>query len=125
MDYIILGGVAIVALAMGGAAGYVFRHLSAQENAAEQAKQIAKLEHIRKTAGERVAQMRDQIMGLTKTVEELRQVQSKFEAEKRRREMVDRALEQSPFERPQAPAQEDGDKKGPPSVFADTQVMDK
>lgn len=125
MDYLILGGVAILALVMGGGAGYVFRHLRAQEQEAEQAKYIAKLEHIRKTAGERVTQMRDQIMGLNKTVEELRQTQSKFEAEKRRRDMVDRALEQSPFEQPKAQAQGEGERKGPPSVFADTQVMDK
>ncbi len=121
MDYLILGGIAVAALAVGGAAGYFLRYLQTKEHEAAQAKQIAKLEQVRKAAGERVTQMRDQIMGLNKTVTELRDIQARFEVDKRRREMVDRALEKGELEK----MLDDGqtERKGPPSVFADTQVM--
>jgi TolA-binding protein len=121
MDYIILGSVGIAGLVIGGGLGYVLRHLKATNEAAEQAKHITKLEHVRKTAGERVTQMRDQIMGLNKTVSELRDIQARFEVDKRRREIVDRALEKSELEKMLDDGQ--AEKKGPPSVFADTQVM--
>jgi TolA-binding protein len=121
MDYINLGIAAVAGLVIGVGLGYLVRHLKAANQAAEQAKQIAKLEQIRKTAGERVTQMRDQIMGLNKTVTELRDIQARFEVDKRRREIVDRALEKSELEKMLDEGQTE--KKGPPSVFADTQVM--
>jgi TolA-binding protein len=121
MDYINLGIAAVAGLVIGVGLGYLVRHLKAANQAAEQAKQIAKLEQIRKTAGERVTQMRDQIMGLNKTVTELRDIQARFEVDKRRREIVDRAVEKSELEKMLDEGQTE--KKGPPSVFADTQVM--
>jgi TolA-binding protein len=117
----LLLGVALLCLCAGAAGGYLWRHHDAQRTAARQSKKLAQLEQFRKTASERIPQMREQIAGLTKTVAELRQLQHRYEAEKRRREMMERVLNDNPQT---ARSAEAASPKGPRSTFADTEVLD-
>jgi TolA-binding protein len=121
MEHLSLIAASAVALLLGAVLGYAWSQRSIREQQAQLKKRLAHLEQIKKAAGERVAQMRDQIAGLNKTVTELRQIQGRLEADKRRRDMVDRALEGSPFDKKDA--QDDSQRKGPPSTFADTEVL--
>jgi TolA-binding protein len=119
-DWMAATGMALIA---GVAAGYFWSQQGVRTKTNELRKRVAQLEQTRKAAGERIAQMRDQIMGLNKTVAELRQAQSRLEAEKRRREMVERAFQQSPFEQ-NKPGHEAAARKDPPATFADTEVLE-
>jgi uncharacterized protein HemX len=112
-DWMAATGMALIA---GVAAGYFWSQQGVRTKTNELRKRVAQLEQTRKAAGERIAQM-------NKTVAELRQAQSRLEAEKRRREMVERAFQQSPFEQ-NKPGHEAAARKDPPATFADTEVLE-
>lgn len=116
----LLVGVSLLCLCAGAAGGYAWRHREAQRTAARQSKKLAQLEQFRKTASERIPQMREQIAGLTKTVADLRQLQHRYEAEKRHREMMERVLNDAPQ---MSRSSEATSPRGPRSTFADTEVL--
>jgi TolA-binding protein len=126
MEPLILAATAVGALLIGGGVGFAWSQRDARDKHLQLRKRIAQLEQTRKAGGERIAQMRDQIMGLNKIVAELRQIQARLEADKRRRETLEKTLEQSPFDTG-AKSSAKGDArspKGPASTFADTEVLE-